>query len=173
MNEENGNGGKSNWKGGKIFIALIGGLLGIFLLVSGGRSDTKDSDKTAEDSGGFEQRLTMEEYRAAIEARVCAISAQVAGVGEAVAIVSLEGGFEYVYATDVKVSSAGESMQYIVIGSGSDESLVYLTEKVPKICGIGVVCDGGDDARIKRELTYLLSAAFEVPTNKIYVTRKK
>ncbi|MBE6694315.1 MAG: hypothetical protein E7589_06095 [Ruminococcaceae bacterium] len=173
MGEKNGNDGKSFGKGGKIFIALIGGLIGIFLLISGGRKENQDTDKSTDDGGGFEQRLTMEEYRTAIEARVCAISAQVAGVGDAVAIVSLEGGFEYVYATDVKVSSAGESMQYIVIGSGSDEALVYLTEKVPKICGIGVVCDGGEDAKIKKELTYLLSAAFEVPTNKIYVTRKK
>lgn len=160
-------------KSGKILIALMGGLLGIFLLVSGGRSEAKNNAETSSVQDVKDQKLTMEEYRQAIEARVCNICVQVYGVGNVSAVVSLENGFEYVYAADNKTSATGESLQYIVIGSGADESLVYLTEKVPRVSGIGVVCDGGDDASIRRELTYLLSAAFEVPTNKIYITRKK
>ena len=158
---------------GRLIIALIGGLIGILLLVSGGRATDKNEETPLSDVEPFKQKLTVEEYRNAVEMRVCAIASQVAGVGNSVAVVSLEGGFEYVYATEVKTSGVGESVQYIVIGSGDNESLVYLTERVPRICGIGLVCDGGDDAEIRRELTYLLSAAFEVPTNKIYVTRKK
>ena len=158
-------------KNGKIFIAVLGGLLGIFLLVS----TNGDGDKAVQEptQSISDQRLTMEEYRQAIEARVCGICVQVEGVGNVTAVVSLESGFEYVYAADNKTTSSGESLQYIIIGSGADESLVYLTEKVPKISGIGVVCDGGDSPSVQREITYLLSAAFEVPTNKIYVTRKK
>ena len=164
---------KQKRRGGKMFIALIGGLLGIFLLVSGGRSDDDKSETPQSETEQFKQKLTVEEYRNAVEMRVCAIASQVAGVGNSVAVVSLEGGFEYVYATETKTSSVGESVQYIVIGSGDNESLVYITERVPRICGIGLVCDGGDDAQVRREVTYLLSAAFEVPTNKIYVTQKK
>lgn len=164
---------KSKHRGGKLFIALLGGLLGIFLLVSGGRSNEEKTDNVQEEIDLFKQKLTVEEYRNAIQMRVCAIASQVAGVGNSVAVVSLEGGFEYVYATETKTSGVGESVQYIVIGSGDNESLVYLTERVPRICGIGLVCDGGDDPDVRREVTYLLSAAFEVPSNKIYVTRKK
>ena len=79
------------------------------------------------------------------------------------------GGFEYVYATDIK-NGVSDSVQYIIIGSGNDEKLVYLTEKVPRISGIGVVCSGGGDISIQNELISLLSAAFDVPSNKIYVT---
>jgi hypothetical protein len=159
-------------KSGRILIALLGGILGIFLLISGGRSESKKAESNSSAISVKDQKFTMEEYRQAIEARVCNICAQVYGVGNVTAVVSLENGFEYVYAADNKTSATGESLQYIIIGSGANESLVYLTEKVPGISGIGVVCDGGDDANVKRELTYLLSAAFEVPTNKIYVTRK-
>ena len=55
-------------------------------------------------------------------------------------------------------------------GSGSSESPIYLSVKPPGIAGIGVVCDGGGDASVRRELISLLSAAYGVGTNKIYVT---
>ena len=114
--------------------------------------------------------MSMEAYRQALEARICAICTHVNGAGQVTAVVSLEGGFEYVYASDQKVTAGGTSLQYIVIGSGSSEQVVYLTERVPDITGIGVVCTGGNDPTVRREITGLLAAAFGVGTNKIYVT---
>lgn len=160
-------------KNSKLWIAILVAVVGILLLIFGGKMgrDKPDDSNSAKQPGSTtDQKLSMEEYRCALEKRICYICSQVDGVGNVSVIVSLESGFEYVYATDIKHSGSGESVQYIVIGSGSEEHVVYLTEKVPSIAGIGVVCQGGADPNIKRELTYLLSAAFEVSTNKIYVT---
>ena len=85
-------------------------------------------------------------------------------------MVNLAGDYEYVYATDVKNTSGAVSSQHIVIGSGNDERLVYLTQRVPEILGIGVVCSGGSDPRVQSEVTALLCAAFGVGSHKIYVT---
>ena len=101
---------------------------------------------------------------------MAAICSRVAGVGAVEVIVTLESGYEYVYATDKKVTVGGESTSYITVGSGDDESLVYITERLPAILGIGVVCTGGMDSTVRREVTALLSAAFGVGSNKIYVT---
>ena len=60
-------------------------------------------------------------------------------------------------------------MTYIKIGRGEEERLVYLGERAPGIVGVGVVCSGGKDATVCREITSLISAAFGVPINKIYV----
>ena len=92
---------------GRLIIALIGGLIGILLLVSGGRATDKNEETPTSENESFRQKLTVEEYRNAVEMRVCAIASQVAGVGNSVAVVSLEGGFEYVYATEVKTSGVG------------------------------------------------------------------
>ena len=95
------------------------------------------------------------------------------GVGAVDIIVTLEGGYEYVYATDKKTTVGGESTSYITVGNGDNESLVYITERAPAIVGIGVVCSGGMDATVRREVTSLLSAAFGVGSNNIYVTGRK
>lgn len=159
-------------RSGKLAIAVVGILLGVLLLVLGnthrfgGGEDSSPSDTPAP---GVVARTT-EEYRTDLEARMEAICAQVVGVGTVDVIVTLEGGYEYVYATDKKTTVGGESTSYITVGNGDNESLVYITERLPAVIGIGVVCSGGMDATVRCEVTSLLSAAFGVGTNKIYVT---
>lgn len=159
-------------KSGKLWVALAGVAIGVGLLLFGGQVDLSGQDGDTDEAvpGVGETRLSMEEYRTALEARICTVCARVEGVGQVYAVVTLEGGFEYVYATDRRSTSSGESSEYIIIGSGDGERLVYLTERVPSIMGIGVVCTGGNDATVRREVTGLLSAAFGVGSNKIYVT---
>jgi stage III sporulation protein AG len=158
-------------KSGKLAVILLFVALGAVLLLVGNRAG-KDTDTGTSDPPVTSAR-TAEEYRAELEARMEAICADVAGVGEVDVVVTLEGGFSYVYATDRKTNVGGESLSYVTVGSGDRESLVYLSEKAPAIVGIGVVCTGGMDPTVRREVTALLSAAFGVGSNKIYVTGHK
>ncbi len=162
-------------KSGKLWIALGGVAVGVILLLFGGDvgerflgdSSGEASEATDPDA---QARLSMEAYRLALEERICHICARVEGVGQVYAVVNLAGGYEYVYASDIKTTTGGVSNQHIIIGSGNDERVVYLTERVPEILGIGVVCGGGSDPVVQNEVTRLLSAAFGVGGNKIYVT---
>ena len=164
---------KAMKKSGKLAIAVMGIALGVILLLFGNRVGKETDDATPDAPPGGTVTRTTEEYRADLEARMESICAQVAGVGAVDVIVTLEGGFEYVYAYDVKTTVGGESTSYITVGSGENESLVYITERAPAVTGIGVVCTGGMDANVRREVTALLSAAFGVGSNKIYVTGRK
>ena len=163
---------KSMKKSGKLAVALVCVALGTVLLLFGSRAG-KRTDSTASDPPPEASARTAEEYRAELEERMEAICSRVAGVGEVEVVVTLEGGFTYVYATDKKTASGGETLTYVTVGSGDQESLVYLSEKAPAIVGIGVVCTGGMDPTVRREVTSLLSAAFGVGSNKIYVTGHK
>ena len=158
-------------KTGKLAVAALVILLGVLLLVGGNTRfwERGEDDSVAASADGLMTRTT-EEYRADLEARMEAICSRVAGVGAVEVIVTLESGYEYVYATDKKTTVGGESTSYITVGSGDDESLVYITERLPPVVGIGVVCTGGMDPTVRREVTALLAAAFGVGSNKIYVT---
>lgn len=160
-------------KSGKMAVALICIALGVILLVFGNRAGEKKGNTEQTDLPEGAVTRSVEEYRADLERRMEGICAQVAGVGSVDVIVTLEGGFQYVYACDVKTTSGGQTTTYVTVGSGDDESLVYLSERAPAIVGIGVVCTGGMDATVKREVTNLLAAAFGVGSNKIYVTGRR
>ena len=160
---------KTMKKSGRLAVALICVVVGALLLIFGGRIG-KDTASNTPDAPPAASTRTVEEYRAELESRMEAICSRVAGVGEVEVVVTLEGGFSYVYATNKKTTSGGETLSYVTVGSGDRESLVYLSEKAPAILGIGVVCAGGMDPTVRREVTALLSAAFGVGSNKIYVT---
>lgn len=163
---------RSMKKNGKLAVALLCMLLGAALLLFGNRFTQKDESGTGSPAPPTPAQ-TAEEYRASLEARMEAICAQVAGVGEVDVAVMLNGGFSYVYATDKKTTVGGESHTYVTVRGGDGEELVYLSESAPDIVGIGVVCTGGMDPTVRREVTALLSAAFGVGSNKIYVTGRK
>jgi stage III sporulation protein AG len=157
---------KAMKKSGKLAIALGGIVLGALLLIFGNRGGDGNGDKDSDTILPNAPAQSVETLRAELEGRVVTLCSRVSGVGSVTATVALDGGYSYEYATDRK----GESTYYVTVGSGSDQSLVFITERPPAIIGIGVVCEGGNDPTVRQELVSLLSAAFGVGSNKIYVT---
>ena len=141
--------------GGKLWIIIAGAVLGVSLLLFGG-SDEKNDVAT---SGGKSELI---EYSKEVEAKILELCSKVEGVKNVSVAVSFESGFEYVYATD------GDKT--LTVGSGSNESAVRVTEKPPTISGVGIVCTGGGDPRIQQKLINLISAAYGISSNKIYIT---
>lgn len=169
MNGEKAGNGQGGGIGKGWLWILAGGLVaGVLLLVFGGMSTGKSKE-------GKEQLPAVNDgeilsYQSMLEEKVTALVEQVAGAGKASAAVTLSGGFEYVYAQNMTDKGGNVSSTYILVGSGSSESAVYLRVKTPTIAGIGIVCDGGGDAAVRREIVELLSAAFGLGSNRIYVT---
>lgn len=151
---------------GRIILIVGGALLGILLLLLGSGALDGNTEAPEESVVYDPTHDEMLIYQAHLEERVKALCETVGGVEGVTAIVMLENGYESVYATEYR---NGEE-QYVIIGSGSSSSALFLTEATPTICGIGIVCNGGNDPTVRRELISLLSATFHISTNRIYVT---
>ena len=143
-------------KNGKGWIIIFAGVLGIALLLFGG--DTYQADKNV-NAEGEEDRFV--EYSEKIEAKILELCSRVEGVNNVSVAVSFESGFEYVYATD------GDKT--LTVGSGSSENAVQVTQKPPTISGIGIVCTGGGNPQIQQKLINLISSAFGIGSNRIYI----
>ena len=119
----------------------------------------------------------MNEYNKNIENKITEICSSVRGVSNVKVTVYFDSGFETVYAynEESKSSSSGinSEKKYVTLGSGNDESMVCILEKMPNICGIAIVCKGGGNSLISAEIVNLISSAFGVSKNKIYVTEGK
>ena len=131
-------------------------LLGLLLLFwSGGDADTSAVTEVPQ--------VSAEEYRAKLTEEIGLLCRGVRGVGRVTVLVSLSGGYEYVYARDGDGDCVG-------FGSGSKKEAVVENILPPKIAGIGIVCDGGGNAEVREALVELLSAALGIGANKIYIT---
>lgn len=159
-----------------VWILMLAGALGICLLLIGGIGGDSDEKGEEEETAAHLQNSAeaLGAYTAALENKIATLCEGVRGVSGVRVAVTLSAGYEYIYAKDAELDS-GESgttgsYHYLTIGSGSSESAVYLSEKPPTVGGIGIVCTGGSDPSVKRELIELVSAAFGVASNKIYIT---
>ncbi len=164
--------GDDSTRHGKTPLLLLAGvaLIGILLILFGGKiGDAEKKDGSAEAPSTMSAQEELEAYQTYIEARVKSLCESVKGVENVTVAVTLSGGFEEIYAKEL--SNGNET--YVILGSGSNASALYLTRAAPEITGIGVVCRGGGNDDVRRELLSLLSAAFKVPANRIYITEAK
>lgn len=150
-----------------LWILIIAAAVGIVLLLIGGAAQTSEAPRAQEQYRTEEDALL--EYQEHLETRIRRLCESVGGVGTASVTVTLSGGFESVYATEWKNGNE----EYVILGSGSSASALYLTRSAPAIAGIGIVCDGGGSERVRCELISLLGATFDVSTHRIYVTAAK
>lgn len=178
MTDKQSTGGGVNSPRKRIILLAAGALLGILLIAIGslGGSVGGSARSGSVGDGGIEDEARrMREYREEIEASVCALceAAEGVGGGSVTVSVTLGGGYENVYATsgERRQSSGGDSTktEYLTVGSGSSETAIRLSVRPPAIAGIGVVCRGGGDPKVRAELTALLCAAFGIGASRVYI----
>ena len=140
-------------------ILVTAGLLGIALIFI---STLIPSSKSA---GGKAESISAEEYRKKAEENVKEIVAGITGDRDCTVVVTLESGVRYTYAdskeSDTSAQTDKESEQnrsatkqsYITVKSadGGEEPLI-VTEIMPEIRGVAIVCELGDSPGVAEKI---------------------
>lgn len=141
---------------------LIGGILLLF----------PARDDEAEDTVGADL-ATVISYTEKLEERIRQLCLAVEGVERASVLVTLESGSEFIYADNVTEESGADfgkyTSDYLIIDNGSGTSPVLVSEIYPRIRGVAVVCDGGDEPTLQKKLTEMLSAALGISSGRIKI----
>ena len=148
----------------RLYLLLGCGVLGILLILFG--SSTKSAEKTSTETPYSTSTDELVIYQDYLEKRIKTLCESVSGVRNVTVVVTLSGSFESVYATEWPDGNE----EYVILGSGSSASPIYLSRSAPEIAGIGIVCSGGANDNVRRELISLLSATFHISSNRIYIT---
>lgn len=161
---------------GKLWMLIAAAILGLVLIIFGNVS-TENSDRTTSTVLDDKSKYDIISYSELLEKKIKSLCEQAYGVSDVSVAVTLESGFEYIYAVNTEKRSDGDSLdesyEYLVIKNGNQESTVYLKGKPPKIKGVGVVCSGGSDPNVQHNLINLISAGFDVSKNNIYISESK
>lgn len=144
-------------------------ILGLLLLTLPSASNYSKSESSNEER--------LKQYIDGLENKIGTLCSKINGVSNVSVTVYLESGFETVYAYNEqnKATSNGinSEKKYVTIGSGNDEAMVCIVEKMPSIAGVAIVCKGGGNPVVANQLINLISSAYNVPKNKIYVAEGK
>ncbi|WP_350344662.1 hypothetical protein PRVXT_001090 [Proteinivorax tanatarense] len=177
---------KEQFSSNKLLGALC--ILGVALLVLS-KFIGDDDKNTAQPSAEIEQQIT-DSYEEKIQKELEEILGNIAGVGKAKVMVTLDKGNEKIVAKNITESErttleedteggVREIIDYnyqgelvILRKSGGDEPLV-LTEVKPKVRGVVVVCPGGNDPSIQKQVIRAVQGVLDIPTYRISVMPKK
>ena len=155
-------------KGGKIWLLLIliaAGVVFLFL----GNSDIFRAAKENDEDCVHEEKLNIEDYEAALEEDIKGFCMSIYGSDSVSVTVRLSGSSQSIYAQNTQSGTGSDREEYVVIGTGSGAHLVYLGERSPEILGVGVIITGKAVGASKSDIESLISSAYGVPLNRIYV----
>ena len=142
-----------------IILVGISGMLIIMLAPSGDKTEKSDEQSVV---CNYDVGDVQNEVRCLIES--------IKGAGRAEVYITYESENETVYAMNVDEKSDGNDIhiksEYIIT---DDESGLVLKVLHPKVRGVAVVCQGGNDPVVKEKIYSVISALFDISTNKISV----
>ncbi|MCI5732006.1 MAG: hypothetical protein MR304_10770 [Eubacterium sp.] len=156
----------------RLGLVVVCGVLLLFLSYSG-EDETPDtepvnSQETVSENG------SLEEYKRAREEELKELLQKVDGVGKAEVMITLKASNEKVTLKDnTNKGETNEEKTVLVGNSDRDSSPYIIQEKEPQIEGIVIVCQGGYDSVIKREITDAVSALFSIESHKIKIMKSK
>lgn len=174
-------------------IAIAVGAVGILLIVLSGNpfgigtQETSASSQTETD----EKTVTAAEYEEEMEQGLTQILSQISGAGSVRVLVTLEQTAKKVYATEEKtsgqqstdqtesgteekeVSKSGETTYILIRDSDGSEKALPVTEIQPVIKGVVVVCAGGDNPQVKKNIVDAVTTALQITSVRVCVVKSK
>jgi len=138
-------------KGKSIIIALAALIIGIALMLFGGK---KESEPT------YDKADTSE-----LEQRVEKLCSQVEGVGAVSVMITADTVSEKIYARNSQTGSEYSKSEYVTVSGG----LMPIGERTMTVRGVAVVCGGGDSDTVKLKLTELICALFNIGADRVSI----
>lgn len=164
-----------------IFLGIIGLLL---ILLSSIGNDNNDSSADTEVKASVEVMTKTEDYIEKTEARLESVISDMLGGTRVSVMITLENGVEYVYASEVKTDadvkkdqmslkteqSDSNQKKYVVVkDSNGNEQALVVTEKMPVIRGVVIVCDSGQTDRVSLAVKTAVKSALQISDEKICI----
>lgn len=153
---------------------------GIIILISANFLPTKKPEKTETPvvSAIFDSRVEEE--------RLGNILSKVAGAGKTEVMITYENGGEKIALQNSKVNKStkdgltdnkttaevSEEREAVMNGSGTNRNPFIIKENAPKVRGVLVITEGGDDKNVRYEITNAVAAVLDVPYYRIQVLKK-
>lgn len=151
-----------------ILLLLISCGDSLFGTYGGGNTDTPSA------TSATEENETSEQYKKRMESELVELLRKVEGVGNVQVMLTLKASNEKVTLKDnTNKGDTNEEETVLIEDSDRNSSPYVIQEKEPEIEGVVIVCGGGDNSVIKREITEAVSALFQIESHKIKVMKGK
>ena len=97
------------------------------------------------------------------------------GVGDCRVMITLEQTDESVFAKNTDESSQNgnfsKKSEYVLYENANNDEPILVKRYFPKVYGVVIVCQGGDDTAVRERVISSVSALYDIPYSKISVSK--
>lgn len=151
-----------------VVITLIGFLLMFIILMSEFIPVKADSEKSETKTEYSDYCLTMEE-------KIKSIVESIDGAGQTQVMITIAETTEYIYAKNIDSDSSeknnNSNSEYIIINIDDNDTGLLVKTIEPKIRGVAIVCEGGDNPTVQQQIYSAVSVVLNINTSKISISK--
>lgn len=159
----------------KTLLFVAAGFIGITLI---GFSELSGLGKKEENTALSDDYSTVQ-YCEYIENKLEQIVTSIDGAGKVKVMVTLSETTEYVYATNNddsrKINDGSENTDnnkdYVIIESNNNDTGLLIKTIEPKIRGVAIVCEGGNEVSVRQQIYSAVSAVLNISTSRISISK--
>ncbi len=118
-----------------------------------------------------EETVLQEDYLKTTEERLKNIIESVEGAGETKVMITLKNDGEKVYVQTYKSDNDKTENEVVIVSGKNGNEALTQKELAPEIKGVVIVCEGGDNLRVRSDIINLVGAALGVEINRICVCK--
>lgn len=161
-------------------LIIILSVVGVALIFFSSYIGENKVEKSKIKETSSEKEYSQEDYKNSLQDNLKDTISKINGVGNIEVMVTMESSTQKEYATEKKINTETASNKttdktetaYIKVkDSDGSEHAISLTEYAPKVRGVVIICDGGDQPYIKEKVTDAVVAAVGVSSSHVCVTR--
>ncbi len=168
----------------KSSILLILGIFGLVLILISSFDVSESGAKEQPTSTVSNEAVGSADYVLQVEEKLENVISDMLGRSEVTVMVTLESGTEYVYADEIKTdadvtkdqsalktqhSDSNQKTYIVVKDSEGNEHPLIVTEKMPTVRGVVVVCEGGETTSVASAVRLAVRSALNVSDDKICI----
>lgn len=161
-------------------ILIIVGFIGIGLIFLSSLIPKTQEKKDTDSS----RSVSAKDYKDELERSLKVLVSGISGDPDPTVIVTLESGVRYSYADSEKSdqsSSEGKdkggeekksvSRSYVIVKSADgSEGPLLVSELMPQVRGVAVICEGGYDETVSEEINNAVTAALNITSKRVYIS---
>ncbi len=159
----------------KIALFVILGFLAILLIFISELDFNNQEQKNFESTNTFSRN----EYCDYLESKVTEIIESIEGAGKTKVMITLSETTEYVYATNGKTTKKNSTdnsdltseNNYVIIEKNNDDTGLLIKTIEPKIRGVAIVCEGGDNTNVQNQIYSAVSAVLNINMSRISISK--
>lgn len=153
----------------KMIIIVLAGIIGVVLLVLSELLPEENKDENNEEN--ISVATQSDNYEAELENRLTELIESINGAGRTKVMLTVDCGDENVYATENKTDEGKSETEYVLVENDGNDCGILLKVWMPEIRGVAIVCQGADSAKVREEITGVVTAVLGISTNRINIAK--